>query len=206
MASFDSIRSSDPAEVSREAFVVRGLEELERLGWEEFHVVGDTFGTATAARIAHARREAVRGLALGHACLSWDMHGERAPVKQELWAAMAELMRRDATSFVRHGLTQLTLGSYDEELAQRMTERIPSHCMQAAWAMIGERREPIGELVAELDQPLLLAKHEGCLVFTDEGFEDAAARFPDARTVAVERPPSADEGFADALRDFCREG
>jgi pimeloyl-ACP methyl ester carboxylesterase len=203
VASYDPIRSDDPDAVSREMFVDRGLDELERLGWDGFFVVGDTFGTATAARIARARRDAVRGIALGHACVSWDMDGDRPPVKRELWAAMGQLMSRDAASFVRHGLTQITQGSYDEELANRMVERVPSGCMFAAWTMIGEHREPIGELLREIDRPLLLAKHKGCLVFTDEGFEDIRTAFPDARTVAVERPPSADEEFGHALREFC---
>jgi hypothetical protein len=203
VASYDPIRSDPPNAMSRESFVNRGLENLEGLGWDGFFVVGDTFGTATAVRIAHARRDSVQGTALGHACLSWDMDGDRAPVKRELWHAMAQLMSQDADSFVRHGLTQITQGSYDEDLARRMVERVPSECMHAAWAMIGEQREPMGELLHELDRPLLLAKHEGCLVFTDEGFEDARATFPDARTVVVNKPPSADDDFAGALREFC---
>ena len=66
-------------------------------------MVGDTFGTATAVRIAHARRDAVQGIALGHASLSWDMDADRAPLNRELWEAMAQLMGQDATSFVRYG-------------------------------------------------------------------------------------------------------
>ena len=204
--SYDPIESDDPDAVSREAFVARGVEHLDRLGWDRFFVAGDTFGTATAARIAHARRASVQGIALGHACLSWDMDGERAPVKRELWAAMSQLMSQNAAAFVRHGLTQITQGSYDEELAQRMMERVPSNCMEAAWAMVGDQREPIGELLREIDRPLLLAQHRGCLVFTDEGFEDMCAAFPDAATTRAERPPSADEEFAQALREFCSSG
>jgi len=203
VASYDPIRPDDSDSLERADFVKRGLEELDRLGWDRFFVVGDTFGTATAARIAHARRESVQGIALGHACPSWDMEGERAPVKRELWAAMSQLMSQDAVSFVRHGLTQITQGSYDEELARQMVERVPAECMHAAWAMIGEEREPIGELLRDTDRPLLLAQHEGCLVFTDEGFEDIRAAFPQASAVSVARPPSADEEFAQALREFC---
>ena len=66
--------------------------------------------------------------------------------------------------------------------------------------MIRDSREPIGKLLTEIDVPLLLAKHEGCLMFTDAGFEDVRAEFPDAQTVAVDKAPSADEGFAQALR------
>jgi len=38
---------------------------------------------------------------------------------------------------------------------------------------------------------------------TDEGFEDAAARLPEASTVVVPDGPTASPAFAQALRDFC---
>jgi len=203
VASYDPMRSGEPDAATREAFVNVGLEELERLSWGSFFVVGDTFGTATAVRIAHRRRDAVRGVALGHGCLSWDMDGDRAPINRELWSAMDQLMGKDLASFVRHGITQLTQGSYDERVAGQMVERVPQENLRAAWRMIRDHREPIGDLLAKIDRPLLLAKHEGCLMFTDEGFEDARAAFPDARTVSVGRAPSADEDFAPALQEFC---
>jgi hypothetical protein len=206
VASFDPLQADDTEAVDADAFVDRGLAELERLGWDRFYVVSDTFGTATAARIAHARRDAVEGIALGHACLSWDMDGDRAPVERELWSAMEQLMSQDAGSFVRHGLTQITQGSYNEELTKRMVERVPGECMHAAWTMIADRHEPIGELLREVDRPLLLAKHDGCLVFTDEGFEDACAAFPDATTIVMDKPASAEEAFAGALREFSEAG
>ena len=65
------------------------------------------------------------------------------------------------------------------------------------------RPEPIGELLANLNTPMLLAKHDGCLVFTPEGYEDLVSSFPDAETVSVENAISASEEFADALRAFC---
>jgi hypothetical protein len=206
VASYDPARSVRPGAVSREAFVEAGLGRLNDQGWERFFVVGDTFGTATAVRIAHARRDAVQGIALGHASLSWDMDGDRAPLNRELWEAMAQLMGQDATSFVRYGITQLTQGAYDEEVAQQMVERVPPGELEATWAMIRDNREPIGSLLTEIDLPLLLAKHEGCLMFTDAGFEDVRAEFPEAQTVAVEKAPSADERFAQALREFCESG
>ena len=79
VASFDPIESDDPNAVSREAFVDRGLATLDRLGWDRFFVVGDTFGTATAARIAHARSDSVRGSRSGtYACRgTWRGSGRR---------------------------------------------------------------------------------------------------------------------------------
>ena len=203
VASYDPASVAEHGEITRDAIVAAGLAELERLGWDEPYVVGDTFGTATAARIAHARRDALAGVALGHACLSWDMDGDRAPVKRELCEAMEQLMSQDVDSFARHGLTQITQGSYDEALAQEMVKRIPSDVMRAIWALADQQHEPIGELLREIDRPLLLAQHEGCLVFTDEGFEDVVATFPQARSLGTPTPPGGDPEFAAALREFC---
>jgi hypothetical protein len=203
VASYDPARAVEGGTVSRDAIVDAGLEELEGLGWDRFFVVGDTFGTATAARIARARGDAVEGVALGHASLSWDMDGERAPLNRELWAAMEQLMNQDATAFVRYGITQLTQGSYDEEVARQMVEKVPSGQLQELWNLIRDSHEPIGELLRDVARPLLLAKHGGCLMFTDAGFDDIKAEFPDARTVTVDGAPSADDDFAEALREFC---
>jgi len=53
---------------------------------------------------------------------------------------------------------------------------------------------------------MLLAKHEGCLMNTDEGFEDAVAALPNAAVVAVPDAPCTSTEFAAALRDFCERG
>jgi hypothetical protein len=71
------------------------------------------------------------------------------------------------------------------------------------WETNVGRPEPIGELLGQLDKPLLLAKHDGCLVFTAEGYEDAAAALPASHMASVPKAPSASDEFATALRDFC---
>jgi hypothetical protein len=53
--------------------------------------------------------------------------------------------------------------------------------------------------------PLLFAKHEGCLASTDEGFEDAAATFPQARLLSVTDAPLTSPEFAEALRAVCKD-
>jgi pimeloyl-ACP methyl ester carboxylesterase len=194
----------DPAQLDREAVVRRGFEEVEELGWDSYFVVGDAWGTATAVRMAVAKPDRVLGIALGHASVDYRAEGERPAVNGELVAAMAQLLRSDYDSFVRYGLTQFTQGGFDEETAGRMVERFPP--MEVAtrvWEMNVSTPEPIGKLLAQLDKPMLLAKHHGCLVFTPEGFEDLASSFPDAITVTVEKSTSASEEFAEALRAFC---
>jgi pimeloyl-ACP methyl ester carboxylesterase len=210
IATFDAPGVGDeplPAELAhldREMVVQRAIEEVDGLGWDSYFVVGDAWGTATAVRFAMARPDRVLGIALGHASVDYGAQGERPAVNGELVAAMTQLLRSDYDSFVRYGLTQFTQGGFDEDTAGRMVDRFPPmDVAMQVWEMHVSRPEPVGELLAKLNTPILLAKHEGCLVFTPEGYEDLVSSFPDAETVSVERATSASEEFADALRAFC---
>ena len=178
----------------------RGLEEMSRRAWKSCVVVSDSGGCAAACRLASMRPDAVQALALGHACLSLGSEGERAPINAEVQSAMERLANHDLQEFTRHALTQLTGGSYDEELASQIVERVPMDLMTRAW-LAGSA----GELIRGHDLPLLFVKHEGCLMFTDEGFAAAVAAFPEARTASVPDKPSVSEEFADLLREFCEE-
>ena len=51
----------------------------------------------------------------------------------------------------------------------------------------------------------MLAKHDGCLGSTDEGFDDVVAAFPEAKTVICPDACFASPAFAEALRVFCEE-
>lgn len=200
----EPIPEGDPSRLNREMAVRRGLLELERKGWGSYFVVGDAFGTATAVRVARADPEPVLGIALGHAALSLDMEGDRAPVNREVCAAMTQLLRTDYDSFVRFGITQFTQGGFDEDVSGKMVERFPeSEIAAGVWEMLLHQEEPIGDILRELDKPLLLAKHEGCLAFSSEGYEDAAAAFPEARKAVVAKTSGGSEEFAAELRDFC---
>jgi pimeloyl-ACP methyl ester carboxylesterase len=193
----------DLTDVDREVVVQRALREVDRLGWDSYFVVGDAWGTATAVRVAAARPEPLLGLALGHACLSYQREGERPAVSNEVTAAMTQLLRSDYDSFVRYGMTQFTQGSFDEETSKKIVARFPPMDIASRiWEMNIDRPEPIGELLGQLDTPILLAKHEGCLVFTAEGYEDAIRALPEAHRTSVDRAPSASDEFAAALRDF----
>ena len=59
--------------------------------------------------------------------------------------------------------------------------------------------EPIGELLEALDKPLLLAKHDGCLAFTPEGYESAVAAFPSAQVASIKKTSPASDEFAATL-------
>jgi hypothetical protein len=166
-------------------------------------VVGGAWGTATAARFAAARPEPVLGIALGHACLSYEREGRRPAVNNEVTAAMTQLLRTDYDSFVRYGMTQFTQGAFDEQTSEKIVARFPPMDVASRiWETNIDRPERIGELLGQLEVPILLAKHEGCLVFTAEGYEDAVRALPEAHRTSVGQAPSASDEFAAALQDF----
>jgi hypothetical protein len=188
----------------RRASAERGLQEVDRLGWERFFVALDGEGIPTGVRIAQARSEVVEGLALGHAAMSRSTEGERPAVNKEVWAAMGTLLKTDAESFIRYGIAQVTAGSVSEELAAKMVERFPDTDLAlGVWEVMGSEAEPVGDDLAALALPMLFGQHVGCLGSTEEGFEDIVARFPEAATVSCLEACSVSATFADALRDFC---
>jgi pimeloyl-ACP methyl ester carboxylesterase len=208
VASFDAPGIGDeprPERLDRDAIVQRALVELERSRWESCFIAADSWGNATAVHAASAWPGRVVGLALGHARLSNRTDGERPPVNRVVWEAMGQLIQNDYRAFVRYGLTQLTQGSIGDELADRMLERVPMDLAQIAFESMLAQPEPIEDELRRLNVPLLFAKHEGCLSATEEGFEDAVAAFPGARSFAVPDAPSVSPAFAEALRSFCEE-
>jgi hypothetical protein len=190
-------------ELDREVIVRRGLQELDQLAWEDCFLATDSWGIPSAVRLALARSDAMLGLVLGHAKLSHRREGDRPPINGAVFEAMTELIRTDHEAFIRHGIAQATGGSVSEDLADRMIERFPRDLLLTGWEAITREDEEFTDLLAQLDCPLLFAKHVGCLGSTEEGFEDAVAAFPQAKTVAVEDAPLSSEEFADAMRQFC---
>jgi hypothetical protein len=181
----------------------QGLAEWDEQGWDTCFVAGDGLGAPAAVEIVAQRRNRVQGLVLGHAALSQRRHGDRAPISEAVWSAMTEMLRTDRDSFIRNALVQLTGGSYDEDLVQRMQTRYPRERLEEEWLALTRSDVDLGETLMELDLPLLLGKHEGCLLHTDEGYEDAVAAFPEARTVVTEGACSTDPAFGEAMRAFC---
>jgi hypothetical protein len=98
----------------------------------------------------------------------------------------------------------MTRGAVSEELAKQMVKRFPNvELVTATVEALAQEPEPIGGDLAALEMPLLLAKHEGCLGRTDEGFEDIVAAFPEAQTVICPEQCSSSPTFARAIREFC---
>jgi hypothetical protein len=192
----------------------RGLAHAERLGWNRYVVVGDELGVPAAILLAQSRPEAVHGLALGHACLSFRQAGDRSPINGEVWAGFLQLIKVDYRAFVRANIQvwdprragetePLTVA---EELVEKWIERLPPETATRLAERFVAEVEAAGDwedALRELGVPLLLAQHEGCVAFSEEGFEDAVAAFPEARVVRCPVSPGASPEFAEALRSFC---
>jgi hypothetical protein len=208
VATFDvpGIGDEPPVDrLDRQAIVDRALLELDRRAWDSYILVCDGSALPVGIYVAHARPKAVKAMALGHARLCNRLGGERPTYNREVAEAFGRLADTNYKDFVRYGLTQVTHGSVGDELAERMLARVPIETGRAVWTMNLYDTEPFDPILRELDVPLLFAKHEGCLGATDEGFADAVAAFPHARTVAVPQAPSVSDEFAMALRQFCDE-
>jgi hypothetical protein len=193
---------ADIREVTRATVAERGLQKLDGAGWGRFFVVADGWGIGSAVRIAIERRAQILGLALGHAKLSFAREGDRAPVNADVYDAFTQLLSQDAPAFVQHAIAQVTKGGVDEERAEQIVERIPDDFGLEGWGALTSD-DPFAEDLFGLEGPILLAKHEGCLMSTDEGFADAVAAVPEAETVSVDDPPPASLQFAETLREFC---
>jgi pimeloyl-ACP methyl ester carboxylesterase len=183
----------------------RAAAEVDRRGWQSYVIAADEFGIAAALKLASRHREAVQGLALGHACLSFRPDADPPPVNGEVRSAFSQVAELDDRTFMRH-LTQLTQGFYGEELADEMLERIPTGVAQAyVRDNLADPGDWIEDSIRDLEKPLLLAQHDPCLLFTKEGYEAATEAFPESMQVTCREKPSVSPTFAEALREFCRE-
>jgi pimeloyl-ACP methyl ester carboxylesterase len=201
----EPLPQGDVSSFTREVIVDRGLEELDRLGWERFFLLADSWAAPVAVSIAERRRRSVLGMAVGHAVVSIDRHGERPTHSAAVHDALTQLVHKDGEAFLRYGIAQSTAGSVSEELAARMVERFPKELLTVGWEVVTAEDDRFGEVLRGLRLPLLLAKHQGCLMSTDEGFEDAGKALPDARAISVPAAPSTSEQFGVAVREFCEE-
>jgi pimeloyl-ACP methyl ester carboxylesterase len=190
-----------PGEFGRDATTAYALDLLDRRGWDQFALAADGWQTGYAVGVLEARRDSLSAIALGHAALSNRMTGDRAPMNGAVYEAFSNLMETDHDAFTKYGITQLTQEGFDEGLAAEMVERVPRGVTVEHVRAMGEQYD-LEPLLRGLDVPLLFGKHEGCLLSTDEGFADAVAAFPDARSISVPQPCCVSPAFAEALREL----
>jgi hypothetical protein len=206
------VASLDPSQVgespgqwSIQATADRELEEIDRRRWDEFVLVADAWGGWYVPRIIRETSMALRGLALGHAALSARMNGERPVRRAAVWDALSDLIAQGQEQFARSAIQQFTRDGIDEQLAGEIVERVPMRVFEAILDAGREVEYDLEELLRPLDIPLLFAQHKDCVLYTDEGYEDAVAAFPDARTCVTEKTCPADPDFAIAVRELCAE-
>jgi hypothetical protein len=118
-------------------------------------------------------------------------------------------MQADHRTFVRQFFKMTggenAHGGFGDDLIEEYLQRVPISLEVPFWETRAFEGERIGDRLAQLDVPMLLARHRGCLLFTDEGFQDAVAEFPHARAITCAEKPGTSPEFAEALREFCTQ-
>ena len=210
VASYDAPGVGDEPAVSAPssgATARRGLEELDRTGWDGCIVVADEFGLAAAAEVAVGAGDRLRGIVLGHARVSNSVDGPRAALNREVLSGIQNLIRADPRTFV-HQLFRMTggertEGGYGDAMVDEWLRRVPIDVAEPFYDARVAEGETMAARLAGLNVPMLLAQHRGCLMFTEEGFEDAVAAFPHARVYRCDEKPSTSADFVPVLREFC---
>jgi hypothetical protein len=185
-----------------EATVRSGIGVLEERGWSDAIVVGDQFGSGLAVLVASQWKGTVRGLALGHACLHYRREGPRPAIS----AAVADFqlqLSQVGPAAAQQMFVQAAGVSYGEAVVERIRERLsPAFVRDFSEFLLANQDIELESMLRALDVPLLLVEHRDCPLWTAEGFEDAVAAFPHARTVATTENPGSSPAFAEALREF----
>ena len=190
----------------------RGLAELERRGWDRAIVVGDELGSLSALLLARDRPDAVRGLALGHPVVAFDMTSERRSFNGAVVEAHYQLAETSQRAFVREQFRSW-IGLHGERpveadpLAEEFLARVSHGAARAFYGDVLHNAETyaleVQDARAQLPQlPTLLVHHADCMMFTREGFDDAVAAMPHAESASTHAKPSVDPAFAEALRAF----
>lgn len=186
------------------ATTAAGVQALEGRGWDEAIIVGDQFGTGLAVLVAEAWEGRVRGLALGHACLRYTRDGPRpaiSPIAADFQLQLTRLGRPQADQMFRQGIEM----TYGRDVAEGIRARLsPTFTQQYTEVLLANQDVDLEPRLRELRAPLLLAQHKECGLWMPEGFEDAVAAFPDARTLVVDENPGSSPAFAEALREFAQ--
>jgi hypothetical protein len=185
----------------------RGIEEVDRLGWDSFVVAADEFGVVAASHLAATAGKRVAGVALGHARLSNSTDGPSPAVNQEVMHGVQSMIRTDNRMFVQQ-LFKMTRGAareggYQEDLVDEYVRRVPLALTRLFYETRTDEGAGLGDRLARLDVPMMLAQHKDCVLFTNEGFEAASAAFPQARVTGYYDKPSTSPEFSADLRDFC---
>lgn len=215
VASYDGpgVGAEPPVEGDRiRATAQRGLAELDRRGWDRCLVAADELGVAAAALVAQRRPRAVAGLVLGHPIVSLDFATPAPSLNEGVARAHVQLAGASFPAFVREQM-RAWVGLYGrpasagDELAKRYLERVTPAVAPGLHAQIlAEAERNVAEvrlaLIGSPAIPKLLIHHEGCLLFTRDGFDEAVAAMPGAEIASLPHKPSIDPAASALFRAF----
>ena len=174
---------------------------LDEVGWDECTLVVDGYAQGLGVEIALHDAARFRAVAVGHAALRFSTQPPRPALHPDVVAAATQLLENDYMAFWR-AVTQLTQGGMPDAWVERWAASVPEERARAVFSGITDAAAPASEPLAQFNGQLLLAQHTDCVLWTDEGFEDAVAAFPDARVVRCREIPPFDPVFGEALRDL----
>ena len=183
--------------------VRQAVEEAEARDWKNAVVVCDEWAIWKAIEIADLRPDLVQAFAYGHACTRLAWHGPRPTLNPEVVETYTTLLRTDFRMYAR-ALTQTTRGDYDDAQVDAFLSETTHEEVVAVFERVeGREGESFASTMRALSVPLMFGHHTECLLWTEDGFEEAKSEFPDAKTIAVSTKPSASPEFAAGLRAFC---
>ncbi|MGH2837917.1 MAG: alpha/beta fold hydrolase [Thermoleophilaceae bacterium] len=192
-----SARGASPRGV--QGVVAAALARLDELGWERYLLIGDSHGQAATIEVALARPDRVTGVFISHAAARYKLSGDRPAMTPAVRDAAQQLLDTDYRSFAR-AVTQLTLGLADDEWVERWLAEVPHPVAKSILGDLSDREPELVTRLAEIDVPVLLGQHKGCVMWTPESFADACAAVPGAGVIRCEGIPVQDLGFIDAVR------
>jgi hypothetical protein len=172
---------------------------LDEIGWDECTLVVDGYAQGLGVEIALHDPIRFGAVAVGHAALRFSTQPPRPALHPDVVAAATHLLENDHMAFWR-AVTQLTQGGMPDAWVERWAASVPKERARATFSGLIDSQAPAAEPLAAFDGPLLLAQHKDCILWTDEGFEDAVAALPEARVVRCREIPVFDPTFGEALR------
>lgn len=202
IATFDAPGAGENRELESRGVagvVEAALARLDGLDWQRCGVICDSHSQAAAVDLVMSHPERVEGVYVGHAAARYRLGGDRPAMVPPVHEAAQQLLETDYRSFAR-AVTQMTQGLVDDAYVERWIATVPQ---PVASDILGDLAERQPELVARLrgaDLPVVLGKHEGCVMWTPESFEDACRALPEATKIVSDGIPTQDPRFLEAVR------